>query len=175
MLTLTLLLASLLALDATTAPKGRLRTDASALKADIKVVSPWCRGRPRVQLKLENTSQTTIWLALEHSPKQPIEWIHYWYLDDRGGGEGSGGAEDGDFLQFLRSGESTKLDPGKSGTWLLELGPMKLHAGEARVGVRGPVFGSTSLDEDRITLYEFRAEISVKLKKMGRCYNFGGG
>ena len=173
MVTITLFLASFFALDAGTTSHAKVRTDESALKASIKVVDPWCHGRPRVRLKLKNVSQKTVWLDLERSSKQPIDWMHYSYFEEQGGGESSGGNEDGDFLGFLRSGESARLDPGESGTWVLELGPLKLHAGQATLTIDGPVVGTTNLDDDHTTEYDFHAEISVKLKRTGRCYSVG--
>jgi hypothetical protein len=177
MVTISLLFALVLVPAARAEPAAKLRMDKFALKAHIKAVGPWCRGRPRVRLRLENTSQATLWLDLERSPKEPIEWIDYSYWDEEGGGTVRGGVTDGDFLGFLRSGKSAKLPPppGESGNWVLELGPQRLRAGQATVGIRGPVLGATDRDGNQATFYEFEAEISVKLRRSGRCYTVGGG
>jgi len=173
MTTFMLVLASFLALDATAEPIVPTGSDASSLKATVKVVSPWCRGRPRVRLTLKNISEKTVWLALERSSKRSIEWMHFSYWDEKGG-QVSGGNEDGDVLAFLRSDESTRLDPGISKSWLLALAPQKVHQGRVTVGISGPVYGTSNLDHDHIAAYEFQAEITVMLNKADRCYTVGG-
>ena len=100
--------------------------------------------------------------------------MHFSYWDEQGGQVG-GGNDDGDFLAFLRSDESTRLDPGRSKSWLLQLDPQKLHRGRATLGISGPVYGTSNLGQDHIASYEFQAEISVNLKKVNRCYVVGGG
>ena len=150
-----LVLASLLALDVAAEPIGQPGSGASSLRATVKVVSPWCRGRPRVRLTLRNVSEKTVWLALERSSKRSIEWMHFSYWDEQGGQVG-GGNEDGDFLALLRSDKSTRLDPGSSKSWLLELDPQELRRGRATLGISGPVYGTSNLDQDHIASYEFQ-------------------
>jgi hypothetical protein len=167
---LVLLLASLLASDANTKSATQLRTKDSILMASLKAIGPWCQGRPRLQLTLKNTSPATLWLDLERAPKDPIEWTDYSYWGEHGEGKVVGGVQDGDLLGFLRSGESARLAPGNSQSWLLALGPQELRTGKATVGIRGPVLGTMNLNEDQTTFYEFEVEISVRLTRSGRCY-----
>jgi hypothetical protein len=100
--------------------------------------------------------------------------MYFSYWDEQGGGVG-GGNKDGNFLAFLRSEQSTRVEPGSSESWLLELDSQNLHQGRANLGIRGPVYGTTNLDLNHITTYEFETKISVKLRKVDRCFAVGGG
>jgi len=113
-------------------------------------------------------------VALERGAGREIPWDNYSYFDERGGAA-AGGITDGDVLSFLRSGHATRLDPGKSGKWLLRFGSEALHRGRAELTVRGPIEGTTNLDEAHVSLYEFDAELSVVLDRSGRCYTPRGG
>jgi hypothetical protein len=170
----TAILVLILALDAVTSPAGKLRLDSTPLRSEIKPIAPWCGGHPRVQLSLTNTTETTIWVALERSASRETPWEHYSYFDNHGG-DAVGGVADGDTLSFLRSGRATRLDPGASAKWILRLGSEELHPGRAELSVRGPVEGTTKRDDSHVTLYDFDAKVSVILSRSGRCYTPRGG
>jgi hypothetical protein len=169
-----LILAQALALAPATSPPGRLRLDSTSLRADIRPVAPWCRGHPRAELTLTNTTEKTIWVALERPVGREMSWDHYSYFDDHGGGA-TRGIADGDTLSFLRSGRATRLDPRASAKWVLRLGSEALHPGRAELSVQGPVEGTMQLDDPHVTLYEFDAKMSVVLSHSGRCYRPRGG
>lgn len=173
MMTAAVLLMSLVATDTSDPPAGEARSDASSLRAGVRPVGRWCHERVRVQLSLKNVSQRPIWIALEPPSKEPIEWMHYsfFYDDLGGGGVGAGGVADGvDPLSFLRNGEGTRLEPGASARWLLQLDLERVRVGRVELTIEGPVEGTTDLTGSGITLYEFEAKVALAVRRAGRCF-----
>jgi hypothetical protein len=172
MMTAAILALSVVAADAATSPDGAPRHDSSALRAHLDSSGPWCQGRLRIELTLENLTGRPIWIGLGHPSAGPLEWTPYMYSYP-GGGVGVGGSGDTDVptvLSFLRSDFRTRLDPGASVSWLLRLGRQSLRAGPATVSIWGPVLGTEDLADSHFTVYDVRAELSVTLRRSGRCY-----
>jgi hypothetical protein len=167
------LLLSLVVAAAADLPGPTLGSDGSALRARVTPVGPWCHGDPRLQLSLENVSEKPIWIALEHPSKVPIGGFDFAYFDDEGlvgMRTGRGGGDGGDLLSFLRSGQSTRLDPGASAKWLLQVGPVSLHVGRAELTVDGPIAWITNLEGSDLKVYAFEAKVALRVRRAGRCY-----
>jgi len=172
MMTTAILALSVFAADVATSPDGAPGHDSSAVRARLDSSGPWCHGRLRIELTLENLTRRPIWIGLGHPTTGPLEWTPYSY-GYPGGGGGAGGSVDTDVptvLSFLRSDSSTRLDPGASLSWLLRLGRQSLRAGPATVSIWGPVLGTKDLAGSHVTVYDVRAELSVTLRRSGRCY-----
>ena len=172
MTTLVIVVLSLVAAEAATAPDRTPRHESSGLRARVDAVGPWCRGRPRFDLTLENVTGRPIWIALGESSRRPIEWTEYSYSYGRtGGGERAIGDTDvPTVLSFLRGGLGVRLAPGASASWQLQVAPQAMQAGRVAFTIYGPVLGTANLDESRFTVYDFRADLSVALSRSGRCY-----
>ena len=174
MLTIGLLLLSTLAAGGTSEPARGIRSDKSSLRAKISFDGPWCKRRPRVRLILMNVSQSDVWIALEKPSAKPVEWRHYAYSQGDGGVV-SGGVEDGDFLAFMRSGQGTRLAPGRAQTWVLEIDRMKMRQGRLNLTINGPIQGTANLADDHTAFYDFQASMTVNLVRAGACYAEKGG
>jgi hypothetical protein len=170
-----LLLVSFMVADAATPPADTTRADASGLRESFSIVGPWCTGRARVALVLQNTTKSPLRLALESPSQGPIEWAQWFYGDGERLAGVSGIGDGGDPLSYLRSGQGTRLDPGTSASWLVEFGPVPLKPGKGTLTIEVPLvwilnLGHSPAMVDDFTVENFRETMVVTVRRAGQCF-----